>query len=173
MRRKLPLILAVVWLLSLILTGCTSSDPSDINDCQKTIDEQAQTIQNLEKMIEDQADAMIKLNQTIENLEQQAADKQDSDVYTSSQLPFNTTADKIREDLRSHPELIPFEAVLGGTNAYEIIHVMSREYVYTVASDGHIGADMVLSYQISGDGKIAWKVLVYDLHDGNGMQVAE
>ena len=64
-------------------------------------------------------------------------------------------------DLRKHPELIPFDGVLGGTMGFydpEGIHILSDRWVFAGFDDGHINGYMLLSYSIN-DEKISWEVI--------------
>lgn len=67
----------------------------------------------------------------------------------------------IINDLMQHPELIPYDGVLGGTMGFydlESIQVLSDRWVYAGFDDGHINGYMLLSYRIN-DGKISWEVI--------------
>lgn len=67
----------------------------------------------------------------------------------------------IINDLRKHPELIPYDGVLGGTMGFydpEGIHILSDRWVFAGFDDGHINGYMLLSYSIN-DGKISWEVI--------------
>lgn len=67
----------------------------------------------------------------------------------------------IINDLRMHPELIPYDGVLGGTMGFydpEGIRVLSNRWVFAGFDDGHINGYMLLSYHIN-DGKISWEVI--------------
>lgn len=73
----------------------------------------------------------------------------------------NPVADLVA-DLQGHPELIPHEAVLGGTMAFgfpEKIYVLTEHYVLAYFEDGHIGGWMVLEYSVARGGKISWRVI--------------
>jgi hypothetical protein len=65
-------------------------------------------------------------------------------------------------DLQKHPELIPYEGVLGGTMAFafpEKIHVLTDKYVLAYFEDGHIAGWMLLEYGVSRGGRITWRVI--------------
>ena len=68
---------------------------------------------------------------------------------------------KLREDLVTHKELIPYSGVLGGTMEFyskEKIKILSGGLVLAPFEDGHIGANLLLAYRIKG-GKINWQVI--------------
>ncbi len=67
----------------------------------------------------------------------------------------------IINDLMKHPELIPYDGVLGGTMGFydtEGIQVLSDRWVFAGFDDGHINGYMLLSYR-NNDGKIYWEVI--------------
>jgi hypothetical protein len=73
----------------------------------------------------------------------------------------NPVADLVA-DLQRHPELIPHEAVLGGTMAFgfpEKMHVLTKHHVLAYFEDGHIGGWMVLEYSVARGGRITWRVV--------------
>jgi len=68
---------------------------------------------------------------------------------------------KLKSDLRKHPELIPYDGVLGGTMGFydsKGIRVLSGRWVFAGFDDGHINGYMLLSYRLN-DGKISWEVI--------------
>lgn len=71
---------------------------------------------------------------------------------------------QLRESLDSHPELIPYEAVLGGTMSFheDSMILLDRPYVFSTFEDGHIQGYMLLSFEVSA-GKIEWKRLWAEL----------
>jgi hypothetical protein len=80
-------------------------------------------------------------------------------------LPEGITLEMLADDLMKHKELIPFKGVLGGTPYYFSIFFFD-DYVFAYATDGHIGADMVLSYTITKEGEIKWLLVAYDKSSG-------
>jgi hypothetical protein len=76
------------------------------------------------------------------------------------QLNFDGTPEDIIADLLKHPELIPYEAILGGQMGFSAdSKLLSHQWVFASFSDGHILGIMLLKYSIK-DGKIdGWKVM--------------
>lgn len=71
----------------------------------------------------------------------------------------NPVADIIA-DLKQHRELIPFEAVLGGTmNFYDDskLWVLTKKWVLAYFEDGHVAGYLLLEYQVAQGGRITWK----------------
>ncbi|MBO5797914.1 MAG: M56 family metallopeptidase [Clostridia bacterium] len=79
--------------------------------------------------------------------------------YTSQSLPAGLTAEAIRADLEKRTDLIPFDAVLGGTNYFSGIHILSDRYVYVTAGDDHIYEDLLFQYAKTPEGGIQWMLL--------------
>lgn len=68
---------------------------------------------------------------------------------------------ELRDDLAAHPELIPYEGVLGGKMQFtrHSIALLSTQWVYAEFGDGHIAGNCLLEYEVEGDGTITWKVI--------------
>jgi hypothetical protein len=68
----------------------------------------------------------------------------------------------LRADLTSHPEIIPYEGVLGGTMAFydkDAIVFLPGGYVYAPADDGHYEVHALLRYEVSPGGAIRWRLV--------------
>jgi hypothetical protein len=68
----------------------------------------------------------------------------------------------LKADLTSHPEIIPYEGVLGGRMAFydkEAIVFLPGGYVYAPADDGHYEVHALLRYEVSPGGKIRWRLI--------------
>lgn len=68
----------------------------------------------------------------------------------------------LKADLTSHPEIIPYEGVLGGRMAFydkDAIVFLPGSYVYAPADDGHYEVHALLRYEVSPGGKIRWRLL--------------
>ncbi len=74
---------------------------------------------------------------------------------------FNGKLKDVTDDLIQHPELIPYDGVLGGTMGFyfpEDIHVLTDKWVLAYFEDGHISGYMLLEYTINND-SISWRVM--------------
>jgi hypothetical protein len=74
----------------------------------------------------------------------------------------------IAEDLRSHPELIPFNPVPEGHSKFgfydpEGIHFLSTEWAMADFDDGHVAGRMLLRFWVDDSGEITWKVLSWTM----------
>lgn len=68
----------------------------------------------------------------------------------------------LKADLTSHPEIIPYEGVLGGTMAFydkDAIVFLPGGYVYAAADDGHYEVHALLRYEVSQGGSIRWRLV--------------
>jgi hypothetical protein len=68
---------------------------------------------------------------------------------------------QIRQDLLSHPELIPFDGTHGGVMQFnrDYIGLLSSQWVFARFEDGHVGGQCLLQYRVRTGGRIEWEVL--------------
>ena len=69
---------------------------------------------------------------------------------------------QLRDDLRRHPELIPFEGILGGKMGFyypEQITILSTSRACAQFDDGHIGGSCLLKYEVMPDSSIHWTLI--------------
>lgn len=64
------------------------------------------------------------------------------------------------EDLRSHPEVIPESAVLGGTMGFYRIGLLDDRWVYGSYEDGHIAGAAIFQWKPGASGIVWTPVLV-------------
>ncbi len=72
--------------------------------------------------------------------------------------------DPVREilvDLSTHPELIPFPGIEGGTMRFVVAEsrLVSNEWAFGYFEDGHIAGHGIFEYKLGPGGKITWKRL--------------
>lgn len=75
---------------------------------------------------------------------------------------INNQIDYIKKDLKMRNDLIPYDGVFGGTMGFydeKGIHILNHKWVYAHFDDGHINGEILLKYNVSGDGKIHWTVI--------------
>jgi len=83
------------------------------------------------------------------------------DVAMFQRAGLDDPARQLRDSLMAHPEVIPFEPVLGGTMFFppsEIV-LLQPPYVFAGAEDGHVGGRLLLRYQVLGDRSVRWRTL--------------
>ena len=68
----------------------------------------------------------------------------------------------ITEDLSKRPELIPLDAVLGGTMAFRKVEVLSDKWVMAIYDDGHIQGQAIFQYRLLPDKSVAYEVIAVD-----------
>ncbi|MFC1708216.1 hypothetical protein ACFL59_15595 [Planctomycetota bacterium] len=95
----------------------------------------------------------VKVNPTLMELPQYRRD-------LLQQQGLENPVEELTASLRSRPDLIPHEAVLGGRMGFRgDIHVLNERWVYADFEDGHIGGHALLSYAVRGDGRIVWTLI--------------
>lgn len=65
----------------------------------------------------------------------------------------------IENSLREQPEIIPLEAILGGTMQFGKIQVLNNEWVIAEYEDGHIMGKAIFIYTINDDGQVDFELL--------------
>ncbi|MFN2348356.1 MAG: hypothetical protein ABR558_02120 [Thioalkalivibrio sp.] len=75
-------------------------------------------------------------------------------------LGLPNPAERLREDLRAQPQLIPHAPVLGGTMHFlpDGIQVLNDRWVLAIFEDGHIRGQMLLQYEVAY-GNVTWQVV--------------
>ena len=101
---------------------------------------------------------MVPLRVIAENFGAQV-DYKDRVVDITTQ-PLSKKEEMIITDLLKHPELIPYEPVLGGKMAFykEATKLLGDRWVFAYFEDGHILGHMLLRYDLE-DGKLSWEVI--------------
>lgn len=157
--QKLFCLALILCLQTLALCGCgevsipdepTVAATATINEQQTKINELSETIQDLEQEITEKDAQIDTLKAQLDETEKE---------YTYPYLPQGVTAEELREDLKKHTELIPFDAALGGTNYFSRIHILSGSNVYATAGDDHRYENLLFEYTVNADGTIAWTLL--------------
>jgi hypothetical protein len=72
---------------------------------------------------------------------------------------FANPASQLRDSLKAHPELIPYEGVLGGTMSFDEVLLLKPPFAFAEFDDGHIDGAMLLEYAIVDPGRAKWKRL--------------
>ena len=115
-----------------------------------------------------QTDRIAKLEQQVAALESENASLKAQNLATATE----EEKEALREDLISRTDLIPVEAVLGGTMRYypDEIVLFGENYAYAYAEDGHVSVEMIFSYIQTDDGAVDWQLELYNT--GNGWEAA-
>lgn len=72
---------------------------------------------------------------------------------------INLTPQQIIDNLHDNKELIPHDAVLGGTMHFENIKLLGDRYAIAFISDGHILGRLIAKYEIKDSSGLKWTVL--------------
>ncbi len=83
----------------------------------------------------------------------------DLDIEILKRQGLADPVSQLRDSLKAHIEIIPYEAVLGGTMFFEDIVLLQPSFVFARFEDGHIGGAMLLEYEVLDGGRISWKRL--------------
>lgn len=84
------------------------------------------------------------------------------DVEKLTKLGLSDPISQIVDSLQAHPEIIPFDGVLGGTMGFyhpDRIHVLNPNWVYAEFDDGHVCGHGVFAYAILADTSFAWTLV--------------
>ncbi len=90
----------------------------------------------------------------------------DHEIQRLQERGLEDPVNDLRDDLMGHPELIPYEGVLGGTMGFvrSRIALLSLRWVYAEFEDGHIAGRCLLEYDVAPGGRITWRVIESELH---------
>jgi hypothetical protein len=85
----------------------------------------------------------------------------DQEISTLKLKGLDDPVRDIREDLMRRPDLIPFEAVLGGRMQFipSGIALLSPQWVYARFEDGHKSGSCLLAFEVQANGEIVWRRL--------------
>ncbi len=136
------------------------------------------SVQNMQELQGRLDNCHEEVRQLEDQLDEQAAELQAGDEANGNLVSFKPFSDYelrrfeekqiiepisfLRDRLQDRPDLIPTEAVLGGTmNFYdrEAIHVLNDKWVFATYEDGHIMGQILLGYSIDDDQSIEWDVI--------------
>lgn len=70
----------------------------------------------------------------------------------------------IVSDLLDHPELIPFEGVLGGVMMFTDAALINDKWVFARFEDGHIMGSGLFQYEIKDQSRIDWKLIKAEMY---------
>lgn len=70
--------------------------------------------------------------------------------------------DFISSNLREQTELIPLEAVLGGTMAFRRIEVLNEKWVMATYDDGHIQGQAIYEYRLIPEDSLEFTIQLYN-----------
>jgi len=83
----------------------------------------------------------------------------EADIEGLRRQGLTNPASQLRDSLEAHPELIPYEGVLGGTMRFNEIVLLQPSFVFAEFDDGHIDGAMLLEYEVLDQARVSWKRL--------------
>ncbi|MCL2697751.1 MAG: hypothetical protein FWE74_06695 [Oscillospiraceae bacterium] len=164
----------VLIIAALLVSGCNKGQEElqAADDLLEVIQNQNDIIDGLRQQIDMLQDEIAIRDDIIKENNQQE-EKSQQDIQLEEFLKWQEEHFKrVRENLMSRPDLIPFEGVHGGMPGfyYEDKIYIDFDYVFAYAEDGHFATYMVLKYH-EEDNTIFWELVAYDLFDGLGFRL--
>lgn len=130
----------------IIVASCKSNSGTEA--LQNTIDSVLKVNDSLRRELNTSATPISNISDTA------AVSRSESVNHTS-----NNRHHIVSEALRSKPNLIPLDAVLGGTMYFSDIKVISDDLVLADYEDGHIMGQTLFEYKIAGNGEVTFKAI--------------
>lgn len=127
---------------------------------------QPQAVEQLEIERDSLAQQLEVTRKTLDSLEQNPVlEEQETNypIYFGSE--FENIEDPeafIINSLREQTDLIPLDAVLGGTMAFRSIVVLNEKWVMALYDDGHIQGQAIYEYNLQPDGSLEFEVRLFD-----------
>lgn len=142
----------LIFSLSILILSCNND--MEKNSSSGKID----SLQTQMHILQDEKDSLIQL------LQQPSSTFEGwfNPSYDGSALlkkGIKDPEEHIVEALKSKPELIPSDAVLGGSMRFVKIDVLSDKWVIAQYEDGHVMGKALFSYEILNDGSVRFKLM--------------
>ncbi len=138
--------LLLTFITIIILTSCKTNSGAEA--MQSTID----------SLLKENDSLRLELNTSAARMKK-AADTATANRPEPANNESNNRQRIVAEALRSRPELILLDAVLGGTMYFTEIRVISDDLVLADYEDGHIMGQTLYEYKITGNGEVTFKVI--------------
>ncbi|MGO1585839.1 hypothetical protein [Mesonia sp.] len=139
-------------ILTLILTiSCTDTKRTDESDKNKTLVLQVDRL----KIKNDSLSDVLKKPTTVKNY------WYDSDYDGRGLMDHGITNPKefIKNSLRENTNLIPLEAVLGGSMRFGKIQLLGSTWLIAEYDDGHVLGKAIYSYKLHKNGELEFELL--------------
>lgn len=150
--------ISILLFAALLFLSCKNADKQPENSPNKTAvltfknDSLEKEIQHLKVL----NDSLLKIENVAENL---WFDKDFNGVQFTRQ-GIKNPEEFVANALRKRADLIPFEAVLGGTMDYGKVQLLGNKWVIADYSDGHIQGRSIYEYRIDDKKALTFKILV-------------
>lgn len=141
-------------LLAIIsLASCAENPNSEVNErLEAERDSLAQQLQAQRQT----SDSLL------ENLQLHQTEQDDPILFGRDFRDIENPEEFISANLREQPELIPLEAVLGGSMAYRRIEVLNEKWVMATYDDGHIQGQAIYQYRFASEDSLEFILRLYN-----------
>ena len=149
--------ISILLLAGFLILSCKDVSEQPENFPDKTV-QLTLKIDSLEKeivLLKSVNDSLSKLGQSGENL---WFDKDFNGTHLTRK-GIKNPEEFVENALRKRTDLIPFEAVLGGTMIYGKIQLLGNKWIIADYSDGHIQGRSIYEYQIDDKKVLTFKIL--------------
>lgn len=144
--------LPFVFSLLLLMTGFMSCGDDDRREREET----NLRLDSLSTALEEQR----RRADSLELLMQKGEVASEHNLFTERKYDtIDNPPEYIKQALREKPELIPAEAVLGGTMDYREIKILTDEWLLATYDDGHIQGKTIFRFEVQEDGSVEFSPL--------------
>lgn len=157
-----PIISAILFILVILLGGLyffvhqenrvLEEELSEVTEQKNRLEARVSELQQELEQTEEEHDAPVSTFRPLSDYE----------LRRFEQKGISDPVSFLRDELQDRPDLIPAEAVLGGTMHFydrEAIHIISDRWVFAEYEDGHVMGQVLLSYHIDEDRTVNWEVI--------------
>jgi hypothetical protein len=139
----------ILLILTLTLLSCADSNTK-----------RTESLESDFQLLQNKADSLTKLLNEKETKTNYWFDSEfDGQKFT--QLGIDDPTEYIEKSLREKPELIPLDAVLGGTMNFGKIQLLGNKWLITEFDDGHIYGTAIYKYKLKNNGELEFELLEY------------
>lgn len=145
--------LLTILIVSIAAAGCGDSETS-IVESNLEVD----SLRTINKSIILERDSLLK---SIESLNKDITywfnQKYDGDNFNEKGI--NNPKEYLWDALNKKPELIPMDAVLGGTMNYGNLEILSSEWLIVEYDDGHVIGKVIFEYHLGEKDEVTFKLI--------------
>ncbi|OGS70954.1 MAG: hypothetical protein A3F91_11025 [Flavobacteria bacterium RIFCSPLOWO2_12_FULL_35_11] len=149
--------ISILLIVGFLILSCKDANEQPENLPDKTVQLSLKN-DSLEKeivLLKSLNDSLLKISHVAENL---WFDKDFNGAHLTRQGITNPEK-FVENSLRKRVDLIPFEAVLGGTMKFGKIQLLGNKWVIADYSDGHIQGRSIYEYRIDDKKVLTFKIL--------------
>lgn len=140
----------ILFLIVFSITCCETPD--------RASNVAAEKLQSENSLLKQQVDSLNTALEEVQSIQDYwFDDENEGAVFTENGI--KTPKKAIEDALREKPELIPLEAVLGGTMRFGNIEILSDKWVIADYDDGHVTGKSIYRYQLTQNKTFAFELL--------------